>query len=1354
MNIKNAMIFLALIFMLVGSGISQTATHYSDDRELFIGVSGGVMPNIMILADNSISMRTAIYHPDFFPTLYYNHSDPADPSSPAVTLDFGGIFGTWLGYRTLSTTKTFNICGEKGTYVLNGAYQARFIDREHNNPRRWNIEAISGTWTAANVVGKTVYWGCTNTPNSCTKSVTITAVYSTSPLIITVNPRVDPPENSMIYIDPSWELSENPNAARFVAEGTSCGEGETLATNVKLYGTATDTSVLYDDNYLYWLAFHASDTAIAEVTHWATTGAFKTDSSGSDVYAGHYRMKVLQDVLDDVITSLWTKNNAYNFGLASFRSDSEGAEILNNMQNATNLQGSLKVFRDSIASLRPITMTPLAEALADLWAYFKCGQSCTNYMPESETNIGGCGTYSGTSGHPSINCPIQDYCQHSYVIIMTDGQSTDDDFSASKYSNAIFRQPVSTWGDGDNHDPATYGAAQPTTFTPPYCPQQTCWIPSFDGTDYLDDVAYYLYHNDIFPDAIRPDMQDKQCLETFTIGFSIDNQLLKDTAKNGNGEYYTANDYNALKDALTSAITNIMMRNFAFASYTAPKKVTTAVGEGATFVGYFMPSSEEVWDGHLQSYTMNDKWYADDDGDNVLSEDEQNATPYALQSTCQSITGKSCLQTISMAPTPNWDAADKLAGLTSDRKLYTLDYSGGTPVLLDFTAAASLDTLQGPFGFDLPEDDPFSATPTLYHDQAQTIVNKISSKLNFGDIFHSDLAYVGAPLRGKLYLWNYSPTLECNPAALDGDGNPTDADCYEKFRLDHIDRRKVIYVGTNTGIIHMIDANTPDSAVPASADGGKEIWGFIPDEVLPSLKAIAIDEKFTYTTDGRLIADDVYCHGFTTDPWRTILAFGLKDGGKSFYALDITNVQDSPTFFWKFNDATYSGNSWSKPIIGKIRYSDGTSSYDCWVVIVSGGLAYNNENLDDNKGKAVFVLDAASGDVIWMVGYDSGSGAADVSSTTELDVNKSAYGSSGRMHLTKDAAFNYCIPSAINAVDKDNNGYIDTIYFGNVAGHMFKTETTDVVPNNWKTYSLYKTDLSSNTAAGTINNIIVGTSANSYKLTVTTGTFQVGHNVMGATSKAMGFIYDITGTGGNKEYWIQETSAESFQLNEAIVVKPFDPIFLSPAVYKDTCMHYWVNFGTGDRLRSRTNPTSGKFVSLMDGSTTPCGLTLDNLVPLTFSSATGTFTGSTTINEAGKYGWYFNFPDTANFEKLFDPDPIILPDKNFLPHIYFNTYQTYDADTTLSPECGAPTSGVMHFYEITVDYCKGGTASGYREIGRISGGGMMEGSEFIMIEGGGEVGGVDLPGLGSPPKLLPKPLPYTGGLLFLKEKKR
>ncbi|MFH2107198.1 MAG: hypothetical protein ABII93_00870 [Chrysiogenia bacterium] len=1346
---------------------------------MFIGVPGsGIMPNIFILADNSISMRTVIYHPNYNPNLFYNYTNPTDPSSTSLTLELGKkpdginpIFPTSNGGPSLPANITVNICGNKGAFVLDSDYEARFVSQNKNNPRRWNITVLSGSWTAANVVGQTVEWGCTSIPNSCTGSTTITAVSGTAPnLVVTVNPRVNPPANSRIYINPHWVLSSaSPNTATIIeapADCNSAGFTTTIHSNVQLYGyrdpsnTAVFPSVLYDLNYLYWLAFHASANDVLEVSHWATTGAFKHDSTGTHINAGYYRMQVAKDVLKDVITELWTKDDAYNFGLGCFEDTSAGVRIMNNLQNATNLTGALNTFKVKIDGMVPRTMTPLAEALADIWAYFKCGQSCSNYMPESETNNGGCGENNGVTGVPEVACPIRNFCQKNYVIILTDGRSTSDDFSDSKYYGSIFRTPVADWGDGDNHDPASYNLVQPSTFDPEYCPNETCWKPSSSGTDFLDDVAWYMYHNDIFPDNIRPDMPDMQVVETFTIGFSIENDLLKDTAKNGNGEFYTASDYGALKTALTSAITNIMLRNFAFASYTAPKRVTTAVGEGATFIGYFMPSSKEIWDGHLQSYTMYNKWFADSDNNGVLDSTELAATPYELQTTCQYITGKKCLQTVSMAATPNWDAADKLASLSIARKLYFLDYSSGTPIPSIFSDA-NIDTLQGPFGFDLPDDNPMATDPLLYHNQALSIVSGISDKLHFGDVFHSDVVYVGAPLKGKIYLQNYNPTPECDLSDVDGSGNPQDPNCYQKFRLDHANRRKVLYVGTNTGIVHMIDANTPDSGDPYAAEGGNEIWGFIPDEVLPSLKTIIIDppKEFTYTTDGRMTADDIYCQGVASNPWKTILTFGLKDGGQSYYALDITNVQNTPTFLWKFKDAEYSANSWSKPIIGKILFSDGTSSYDRWVVIVSAGRAFNNENIADSKGKAVFVLDAATGDVIWMIGYNSVNGADDLTSTSEMEVNKFAYVNpsgrpNGQKHLTKDPAFNYCIPSAITAIDRDNNGYIDSIYCGNVAGHLFKIDLGNPNPTNWKIYSAYRTNLTANIAEGTITAITLGTPANSYKITISAGSFGVGYNVMGLTSKAMGFITEITGNNPNQyEYTIQETSAESLQLNERIVIRPYDPIFLAPAVYTDMCNNYWVNFGTGCRLRSRTNPTSGKFISIRDGAATPTALTIANLVTLTFSSVTDTFSGSTNLKVTDKWGWYFNFPDTANHEKLFDPDPIVLPDINFLPHIYFNTYQ-YNTSVAPSTDCNAPSAGSMHFYEITIDYCGTGTASGYREDGRISGGGMMEGSEFIMIEGTSDVGSVDLPGLGGSPKLLPKPFPYTGGLLFWKEKKR
>ncbi len=122
----------------------------------------------------------------------------------------------------------------------------------------------------------------------------------------------------------------------------------------------------------------------------------------------------------------------------------------------------------------------------------------------------------------------------------------------------------------------------------------------------------------------------------------------------------------------------------------------------------------------------------------------------------------------------------------------------------------------------------------------------------------------------------------------------------------------------------MIDANTPDSYDSTTAEGDRELWGFIPDEVLPTLKTIAVDKKFAYTTDGRMIAEDIYVHGATTNPWKTILLFGLKDGGRSFYALNITKVETGPRFYWNSRMPPIAAPAGASRSSEKDLYSDGS----------------------------------------------------------------------------------------------------------------------------------------------------------------------------------------------------------------------------------------------------------------------------------------------------------------------------------------------------------------------------------------------------------------------------------------------
>ena len=60
----------------------------------------------------------------------------------------------------------------------------------------------------------------------------------------------------------------------------------------------------------------------------------------------------------------------------------------------------------------------------------------------------------------------------------------------------------------------------------------------------------------------------------------------------------------------------------------------------------------------------------------------------------------------------------------------------------------------------------------------------------------------------------------------------------------------------------------------------------------------------------------------TKDQWKTILVCGLRKGGKTYFALDITDTLN-PQYLWEFrtDSSTLSqvGQSWSEPAIGRVK---------------------------------------------------------------------------------------------------------------------------------------------------------------------------------------------------------------------------------------------------------------------------------------------------------------------------------------------------------------------------------------------------------------------------------------------------
>jgi Tfp pilus tip-associated adhesin PilY1 len=205
------------------------------------------------------------------------------------------------------------------------------------------------------------------------------------------------------------------------------------------------------------------------------------------------------------------------------------------------------------------------------------------------------------------------------------------------------------------------------------------------------------------------------------------------------------------------------------------------------------------------------------------------------------------------------------------------------------------------------------------------------------------------------------------------------------------------------------------------------------------------------------------------------------------------------------------------------------------------------------------------------------------------------------------------------------------------------------------------------------------------------------------------------------------------------------PIYLAPSISYDQCYKLWVHFGTGDRNITQSAPT-GQFIGIMDNTSITYPLTTATTTPVlqqltwTRGIAPAPDTMSSTPDKT-KSGWYFDFLDDK--ETFFDPDPVVIPDKN-IPYLYFNTYQPKSTVSGTDP-CGS--GGNMHVYSIMLPYCFSNgdlLISGEREEARIAGGGMVD-DGYLQYKNTAVTGSI------TTKEFEKYTLQYPGGVFYFKE---
>ena len=301
-----------------------------------------------------------------------------------------------------------------------------------------------------------------------------------------------------------------------------------------------------------------------------------------------------------------------------------------------------------------------------------------------------------------------------------------------------------------------------------------------------------------------------------------------------------------------------------------------------------------------------------------------------------------------------------------------------------------------------------------------------TEKLLLGDIVHSSAAQIGAPAS------NFD---------LQGD------DSYTLFKETFEDRRRMVYVGSNGGLLHGFNAGFWDGENKQfnleSATGGEtehelgaEIWAFAPMNLLPHLKFFADPsynhQKHIAYVDGAVQSFDVraWSNNDLDHPngWGTIIVAAMRLGGGAYPNLD-WNAKSTL-------DAAYTSRSAyvvmdvtdpeSPPkVIAEITHPE--------MGFTSGQVAVTRSNCDTDP------------ECDWHLVI--GSGATDLTTVTSaqdprlfryrLDSNNygfEPYGPGGNPVAYKAITGPNGFVGDLNAVDWNNNYNHDAIYFGTVEG--------------------------------------------------------------------------------------------------------------------------------------------------------------------------------------------------------------------------------------------------------------------------------------------------------------------------------
>jgi type IV pilus assembly protein PilY1 len=779
----------------------------------------------------------------------------------------------------------------------------------------------------------------------------------------------------------------------------------------------------------------------------------------------------VEGVIQDVSTKV-------RLGLAFYRTNTSSNTEGGFIQVAVN-GTSLSSVINQINGHSPDSNTPLAETLWTVTGYFEqlaidpafpAGPGPRYQSGDYQLNNTNDPYNYGTGGatrYPS--------CSKSFVLFITDGEPCADGNLPTGLQD--YASGISTFNCSGGSCLAVASIVSGETFSFP-----ATTFPSCGAGDYvagMEDVALYMHTHDL-----RSGMTGTQTLTLYPVfAFGRGSTLLKFAAingafedsngngipdlqsewdKNGDGQpdtYFEATDGAELEQAIKAAFSNMITR---VASGTAASVLASGEGSGANLIqASFYPrrrfgNDVVSWVGGLQNL-----WYFLDpfgSRSNMREDTDQNdilhlqndyimqfyfdtgsQTTKAARSEDQNGDGTvlNAKPTVAFENVKNiWEAAQTLwsRDISVDpRTLYTT--ITGTSFLSGGFSTGNAGTLAS---YMTVTDRNGSGSTT---DEAQNVIRYLHGEEIVMDLdgdgindFRPRLVTQGTGSN----VWKLGDILNSTPKIASWVPlNPywtfyKDSTYNDFTKTTSYLNRGAVFVGSNDGMFHAFrlgklelswsGKGAMEKAKVSGTDLGRELWAYIPKNVLPYLKYIP-DQDYChlYTVDLSPVIVDVSINkpsgcGISTNywdcdkdvtSWRTVVIGGMRFGGacrnitttctdvdgdgqkdcvntptggngySSYFALDVTD-QSNPQLLWEFSSAEL-GFATTGPSIVRISAKDPITGDPVptkngkWFVVIGSGPTGPIDTVNhqfmgrSDQNMKLFVLDLKTGSLLRTV---------------------------------------------------------------------------------------------------------------------------------------------------------------------------------------------------------------------------------------------------------------------------------------------------------------------------------------------------------------------------------------------------